>query len=227
MRSYRRKFAIQSIASVLTYSLLGTASAQFGGLLGGGKGSGGSGNIEADVKSFLDRSFKIEITASKAYLAIVAAYAKEEDRAKYQSLFQDVGKLTDPKESGAKLQQVRESTEAEIKRLAESKDLKDMTAKLSEEKQKQIGKGVQNILYAAFQAKGVIDSGKSVITSVSKNPMDIPKVEPVKGAVERLGSAASLAGGAMGKFVDVLGGVNVKVESSGSSAKEESIDSLS
>jgi len=227
MKMDRRNFAVLSATSAILYSLAGPAKAQFGSLLGGGKSAGGSGNVEADVKGFLDRSFKIEVTASKAYLAIVAAYAKEEDRAKYQSLFQDVGKLTDPKEAGAKLQQVRESTEAEIKRLAESKDLKETTTKLSEEKQKQVGKAVGNVLYAAFQAKGVIDAGKSVITSVSKNPMDIPKIEPVKGAVERLGSAASLASSAMVKFVDVLAGVNVKVESSGSSSKEESIDSLS
>jgi hypothetical protein len=223
----RREFGLQSAVSFLALSAFGSANAQFGGLLGGGKATGGSGNVDADVKDFLGRSFKIELTASKAYLAIVAAYAKEEDRAKYQSLFQELGKLTDPKEAGAKLQQVRESTEAEIKRLAESKDLKDQTEKLSEEKQKQIGRAVGNIFYAALQAKGVIDSGKSLITSVSRNPFDIPKVEPAVGAIERLGSALSLGAGAMGKFVDVLAGVNVKVESSASSAKEESIESLS
>ena len=78
--------------------------AQFGSLLGGSKGGASSGNLDASLSDFLGKSFRIEMTSSKGALAIVAAYASEVDRAKYQSMFSDIGKQTDPKEAGAKFQ---------------------------------------------------------------------------------------------------------------------------
>lgn len=220
MKNTRRNIVLGSLAAASV-----PAFAQFGGLLGGGKSAGG-GNFDADLKSFMEKSFSIEMTASKAALAIAAAFAKEEDRAKFQSLFSDIGKQTDPKEAGAKFQAVQETADAEIKKIAASQDLEAQTKSLSAEKQKLLAKGVGNYLLAVFKGKDILSSGQSLMSSVASNPMNIAKAAPVKDALSRLGNAASLAGSALPKLVKALQGANVSVVSASASASEEKIDSI-
>ena len=220
MKNTRRNIVLGTLAAASV-----PAFAQFGGMLGGGKSAGG-GNFDADLKSFMEKSFSIEATASKAGLAIVAAFASEQKRAEYQSMFSDVGKTTDPKEAGATFQKVQETATAEIKKLAESQDLETQTKNLSAEKQKQLAKGVGNYLLAVLKAKDILSSGQSLMSSVSSNPMNITKAAPVKDALSRLGNAASLAGNSLPKLVKALQGANVSVVAASASAKEEPIDSI-
>ncbi|MGQ5462143.1 hypothetical protein ACT80S_11025 [Ramlibacter sp. MAHUQ-53] len=202
------------------------AFAQFGGLLGGARGGSGGGNVDADVAAFLTKSFNIEKTLSKAYLAIAAAYLKEGELAKTRTLFEEVGKLTEPKEAGAKFQEVQQSALAELKRLGESKDLEAQTKALSAEKQQQVAKGVGNFLLGVFQSKDLVSTGQSLVSSVASNPMSVGKVLPVKDSLTRLGRAAELAGATLPAFVNVLKGVNVSVAPASTSSTEEKVDSI-
>ena len=216
---------------VVAMSVLASAPAhaQFGGLggmLGGKSGGGGGGDVDSQVKGFLDKSVSIETTLNKALLAIVAAYAKDEDRAKYQARFQELGKPTDPKEAGAKFQETYQSSEADAKKLASSADLETQTKQLTAEKQQQVAKGVLNFLLGAFQAKDVVPMGQNIMQSVSSNPMAIPKVVPVKDAIPRLTNAMSLAASTLPQFVKVLRGANIQVAEVSASTKEEKIESI-
>ena len=201
------------------------AFAQFGGLLGGGKSSGG-GNFEADMNAFLAKSFKIEMTASKAALAIASAFAAESERAKYQSMFDDVGKQTNPNEAGAKFQQIQETANAEMKRLSEAKDLGEQTKALSDEKKKLLAKGVGNFGLAIFQGKDLLPTAKSLIQGVASNPMNFAKAGPLKDAGSRLESAIKLGASAVPSFIDALKGANVSVVAASTSSQEEKIDSI-
>jgi len=223
MKVERRKLVVAAAAASAT-----PAFAQFGGLGGmlGGKSSGGGGDVDSQVKAFLDKSIKIEVTVNKALLAITAAYSSDEDRAKKEEVLKSLGKQTDPKEAGAKFQEAYTSSEAETKKLAESNDLAEQTKKLSAKKQEQVAKGVVNFLLGALQAKDVVPMGQSVMQSVSSNPMAITKVIPIKDAVPRLTSAMSLAATTIPKFVNVLRGANIKVPEVSGTTKEESLDSL-
>lgn len=220
MKNTRRSLVLGALTAVSV-----PAFAQFGGLLGAGKSSGG-GNFDADLKNFMDKSFRVEMTASKASLAIASAYATEEERAKLQSLFNDVSKQTDPKEAGAKFQAVKETADAKIKELAAAKSLENDTKNLSAEKQQLLAKGVSNYLLAVFQGKDVISSGQGLMSSVSSNPMNITKAVPAKDALSRLGSAASLAGSSIPKLIGALKGANVSVAEVSASTKEEKVDSI-
>lgn len=208
--------------------MAGAANAQLGGLgsLLGGSGDKASGNIDTDVKSFLDKSITIERTLNSAALAIVAAYANETDRAKMQGSLDEMKKTTDPKEAGAKFQAVSESTSAEMKKLTAGSDLTTQTQNLSEAKKKQIAIGVGNFLFGALQAKDLVPSGQSVMKGVSSNPMNVTKVIPVKDALPRLANAISLAADTIPQFVKVLQGANIKIPEVSSSSKTESIDSI-
>jgi len=222
MKYSRRKIGFAVGATLLAT----TANAQFGslgGLLGGDKASG---NIDTDVKNFLAKSVNIERTLNSAALAIVAAYANETDRAKLQGSLDEMKKTTDPKEAGAKFQEVSESTSAEMKKLTASSDLSAQTQNLSESKKKQIAVGVGNFLLGALQAKDLVPTGQTVMKGVSSNPMNIPKVIPVKDALPRLASAMSLAADTIPQFIKVLQGANIKVPEVSSSSKTENIDSI-
>jgi len=202
------------------------ASAQLGGLLGGGAKSGAGGDIDTEVKTFLGASMRVESTVSKAALAIVAAYASEEERAKLQTRFDDISKLTDPKEAGAKFQAIHESNDAAIKKLAASDDLADRTSNLSDEKKRLLAKGVGNFMLGAMQAKDLAPSAQTVLKNAGANPMNLPKVLPVKDALPRLVNAATLAGNALPQLIKALKGANVQVADISSSSKEAPMDRL-
>lgn len=223
MNASRRNLSLLAIAACVA----GPAAAQFGalgGLVGGAKSSGG--DIDGDVSNFLKQSLRIESTINKAALAIVAAYQNEAERATSQAAFEQISKITDPKEAGAKFQSVSESTAAEMKKLSASGDLAERTKSLSAEKQQQIAKGVANFLLGVLQSKDLMSSGQSMLTTASSNPMNLAKIVPVKDALPRLGNAASLAGSTIPKFIDVLKGANVKVNEVSTASKEDKIESI-
>jgi hypothetical protein len=224
MKIERRKLVVGMglVATTPVYAQFGG----LGGLVGGKSGGGGGGDVDGQVKGFLDKSINIETTLNKALLAIVAAYSKDEDRAKYQARFQELGKQTDPKEAGAKFQETYQSSEADAKKLASTADLELQTKQLTAEKQQQVSKGVVNFLLGALQAKDVIPMGQNIMQSVSANPMALPKVLPIKDAVPRLTNAISLAASTMPQFVKVLRGANIKVADVTASTKEEKIESI-
>jgi len=221
MKLSRRKIGTVLGAAFVT----GAAHAQFGALLGGG-GDKGSGNIETDVKNFLDLSVNIERTLYSASLAIIAAFQSEEERAKSQASLEEIKKSTDPKEAGARFQAVSESTSAQMKKLSASTDLADKTKNLSEAKQKQVAVGVGNFLLGALQAKDLLPSGQAVMKGVSSNPMNITKVIPVKDALPRLASAISLAADTIPQFVKVLQGANISVPAPTSKSTAEPINEI-
>lgn len=223
MKKERRKLALGIGLMAVT-----PAHAQFGGLGGllGGLSSGGGGDVDNQVKGFLDKSFNIEMTLNKALLAIIAAYANDEDRAKYQARFQELGKVTDPKEAGAKFQEIASSSGADAKKLAAESDLEGRTKQLTAEKQKQVARGVVNFLLGALQAKDVVPMAQAIMQSVSSNPLALPKVIPVKDALPRLVNAISLAASTLPQFLKVLRGANIQVTEVSASTKEEKIDSI-
>ena len=221
MKIERRKLVV-----AVSAALSSPAFAQFGGLLGFMSGGGG-GDVAGQVKAFLEKSIKIEMTLNKSLLAITAAYAKDEDRAKKQALFNDLGKQTDPKEAGAKFQEAYSSNEAEAKKLTESKELDEQTKKLTVERQQQVAKGVVNFLVGALQAKlELIPVGQGIVQGVGLNPFAIVEVVPLKDALPRLGNAVSLAATTIPKFISVLRGANIKVPDVGADTKEEPMEAI-
>jgi hypothetical protein len=223
MNSKRK--TLSTLALLACFAL--PASAQFGGLLGGSKATpASSGDLDTEVRGFLDKSEGVESTASRASLAIVSAFAAEEERAKLKAQFDELAKTTDPKEKGAKFQAISESAGAQIKKLAASDDLGERTNKLSDEKKKLLAQGVANYLLAGIQAKDISPSGQNVMKLASSNPMNFGKVAAVKDALPRLANAVSLAGSSVPQLIKALKGANVQVADVSSSSKEVSITGI-
>jgi hypothetical protein len=200
------------------------SAGQLGGLSGGGAQS--SGNLDGDVKAFLDTSTRVESTFNKASVAIAAAYDSEEKRAEWQAKFDSIGKSTDPKEAGANFQAISESTEAVLKKITQQKDFAEKTAAMSDAKKKMLAAAVGNFLLGALQAKDLAPTGQNVMKAAGSNPMNLGKVLPVKDALPRLINATTLAGSTLPEFVKVLKGANVEVPAITLSSKPAQLDKL-
>lgn len=206
MKLSRRKIGTFLGAAVIA----NVSQAQLPKLPGVGE-KGGGGNIDADVKNFLDLSINIEKTLLSSSLAIIAAYQSEEERAKSQASYAEVQKTTEAKEAGAKFQAISESNKANMEKLSASSDFAEKTKNLSEAKQKQVAAGVFNFLIGALQAKDLLPTGQSIMQGATSNPMNITKVIPIKDAIPRLSTAMNLASTTIPKFVKVLQGANISI----------------
>ncbi len=215
--------ALPACTTLQSYTQLGCT--QLGDLLGGGA-KPGSGDIDTQLKTFLGTSMRVESTVNKAALAIVAAYASEEERAKLQTRFDEINKLTDPKEAGATFQAIHESSDAAIKKLAASDNLADLTSKMSIAKKRQLAKGVGNFMLGATQAKSLAPSGQALLKSAGTNPVNFCKLLPVKDALPRLVNAGTLAGNSLPQLIKALQGANVQVANISSSSREAPMDRL-
>jgi hypothetical protein len=220
--------ALTLVAALFVSVVTPPVMAQFGGLpnlLGGGK-SGGSGNIDNDVKSFMEKSVVINRLSAVALVAISTAYDKDADAAGAQAKIDKLNNTTDPKEQNALVAEVNKSEGAKVAQLSQASDLGKQTENLSKEKQKLVGTAVGNFLIAGLRAVDLTRSGQSLVGSVSGNPSAIVKLLPVKDTLPLLGDAVGNAAKVMPKFIDVLRGAKVDVPKITADSKETAIHSI-
>lgn len=225
-----KKFNALMIVAALSITAASPALAQLGGLgalVGGAKGgSTGSGNVEADVKTFNEKSSVVNKYAAQALVAINAAYASDEERANAQAKLEKLNSTTDPKEQNALVAEINKSEGAKVAQLAESKDLGEKTKNLDAARQKMVGTAVSNYLIAGARAVDLTKSGQGMMQSAASNPMALPKLVSVKDALPLLGDAASNAVKVLPKFVDVLRGAKVDVPKVSADSKPVEISSI-
>lgn len=226
-----KKIHAVMIATAVSLSTATPAMAQLGGLggmLGGVKtGSAtGSGNVEADAKTFTEKSSVVNKFAAQALVAISAAYSSDEERANAQAKLEKLNATTDPKEQNALVADINKTEGAKVAQLAESKDLGDKTKNLDQAKQKLVGTAVANYLIAGARAVDLTKSGQGMLQSAASNPMALPKLATVKEALPLLSDAASNAAKVLPKFVDVLRGAKVEVPKVSADSKPIEINAI-
>lgn len=219
-----------TIAAALSLGAVAPAFAQFGGLgglVGGATGGNtGSGNVEADVKTFTEKSSVVNKFAAQALVAITAAYSSDEERANAQAKLEKLNSITDPKEQNALVAEINKSEGAKVAQLAESKDLGEKTKSLDAAKKKMVGTAVANYLIAGARAVDLTKSGQGMLQSAASNPMALPKLASVKDALPLLGDATTNAAKVLPKFVNVLRGAKVDVPKVAADSKPVEISSI-
>jgi hypothetical protein len=207
----KKMFAVLTIA-LMSIIVITPAHAQLKDLLpGGGAKKGGGGDIGAQVKLFIDRSTLINSLAVNALKTINLAYASDEDIKKGQAEMKTMDAITDPQEKAAKMNAAYKTEKAKAEENIKSKDIQERTKNLSAEKQKLIASSVGNFLIAALQAGELSSDGQNIMQSASANPMDLPKIAPVKDALPLLADAVSTSTKVIPGFVKVLQGANIEV----------------
>jgi len=190
----------------------GAAHAQLGGL-GGllSPAKGGSGDIGADVASFVNQSVALSQLTSRSVIAINMAFADAQQSAATKAELEAIEKIADPKEQKARMAKLYESQSAEAKRLYESGAMKERMATLDGASRKQVGNALMNFGIGALQAVVLTKTGQSLIARVSANPMSLPQVVPVKDALPLLGQVVSDSGGFMAGVVKLAQGARIDV----------------
>jgi hypothetical protein len=189
------------------------AHAQFGGLggmLGGGKPAAG-GDVGTQVADFLKRSVVLSVLASNSLAKINSAFDNEEALARRRKEQEELNKITDPQEKQARAAKIYESERAESEKLATSSDLQERMKNLDADKKKKVAEALFNFAIGALQAPALLQSGQNIIQGVGANPMNIPKVIPVKDVLPLLGKVGSDAGTTIATFVKVAQGADISV----------------
>jgi hypothetical protein len=193
-----------------------TANAQLGalgGMLGGNKLSAGtSGDIGADVNAFINKSVALSLLSSRAVIAINSAFDSDEKLADNRAKLASITGMTNPKEQLAKIAELYNSQQAIAEARLKSGEMEKNIGALSAEKKKLIGQALLNFGIGSLQAVDLTRSGQAIIQSAGANPMNLPKIVPVKDALPVLGKVAGDAGGFMIGVAKLAKGANISVQ---------------
>ena len=178
----KRKF----LTLLLTLGFLGSAHAQFGGMLGGmlgGARGGGGSDVGALVDEFNRDSLLIREAVSRSLMQIVAALGNKEQIAKVKATNDSLSKNTDAKEVGSIQGTFIKDQSAVAQQLMDSADAKEKMEKLAPEIQKKVGQSILNVAIAGLRIPVMLERGKRAIDGVSSNPMMITRILPIKDGV--------------------------------------------
>jgi hypothetical protein len=161
----------------------GHANAQFGlPSLGGSKSAGGE-DAGVLIAKFNAQNYLISSAVSYSMEQIIAAMGDKELIAKEKERFENIQKTTDPQEKAKKEGALIKETAVEVQKILDASDAKQKMQNLSPEMQQKVVKSFITVLAAGFQVPGMIDTGKKAIQSVGNNPMQLPKILPIKDGI--------------------------------------------
>lgn len=170
------------IALFIALGAVSSANAQFGGLggmLGGGKSSGG-GDVGALADEFNRDASAINDVVSYSLLQIVAALGDKTQIANVKAVADNLSKATDPKEKNSLQGTTVKDTAAVAEVLLKSADAKSKVEKMAPEMQQKVAKSIFAVGVASLRIPALMDKGKKIIEGVGSNPMNISKALPVK-----------------------------------------------
>jgi hypothetical protein len=201
----------------------GSALAQFGGLggmIGGAKPGAGGADVGVQVDDFVKRSALVSALASRALGRVNDAFRSDADAAAAKAEREAISKLTDPKEQQARTAKLVESESAAAAQLAKSTDLDAKMAALDATKKRQVADGLFNFGVGVLQAVPLLKNAQGIVQSVSANPMQLPKVVPVKDAMPLLQKVIADGSGTIATLAKVAKGANIEVRQATESSKE-------
>jgi hypothetical protein len=209
-------------AVVVAACLMGAGAAQaqlggLGGMLGGAKS--GSGDIGAEVSTFVSQSAALSALSSQSLVAINSAFMSQEASAIAKAELEAINKLTETGEKNKRTQALYESQSAEAKRLFESGEMKTRMATLDSNGRKLIGNALLNFGIGGLQAVELSRTGQSLVTKAGVNPMNLPKILPVKDTLPLLGKVVSDSGGVIMGVAKLAQGAKIDVPKVTASSK--------
>ncbi|MEW7850236.1 hypothetical protein AB2N08_16200 [Massilia aurea] len=209
-------------AVVIAACLMGTGAAQaqlggLGGMLGGAKSGGG--DIGASVGTFVSQSATLGALTSQSLMAINSAFLSKEDSAVVKAELDAINKLTNTGEKNVRTKDLYESQSAVTKRLYDSGEMKTRMASLDADGRKQIGNALLNFGIGGLQAVELSKTGQALVSQAGANPMNLPKIMPVKDSLPLLGKVVSDSGGIIAGVAKLAQGAKIDVPKVTASSK--------
>ncbi len=172
----------------------------------------------------MTKSAALSAMASRSLTAINAAFASDEEIAAKRAALAAINQITDPKEKEAKTAELYESQSAEAKRRLNSGEMEQKIGGLDSAKKKQIGDAIMNFGIGSLQAIDLTRNGQAIVRQAGMNPMNLPKVLPVKDAIPLLGKVAGDAGGFFVGVVKLAKGANISIPEVKQDTKQANIE---
>ena len=213
---------LTALAFASTVVLVGSAHAfGFGALTGGGK-SDSSSSLTAE--SFIDAGKKAEALMTKSLAYMHSALASKEEIAKVEALQKKADETTDAKEKEAILQEMQKTEAAAVQKAVSDKKAGDNIKKLDTEKKAKLAGSSYNFMLALLKDKKLIADSKSLISSLSSNPMNLSKVGGVKDVASSLSKQVSISSDLASSLPKVFSAVGLEKGPSSEAEQPKAMD---
>jgi hypothetical protein len=201
---------LTALAFVSTVALVGSAHAfGLGALTGSGKSDSNSSS-SLTAESFIDAGKKAEALMTKSLAYMHSALASKEEIAKVEALQKKADETTDAKEKESILQEMQKTEAAAVQKAVSDKKAGDNIKKLDAEKKAKLASSSYNFMLALLKDKKLIADSKSLISSLSSNPMNLSKVGGVKDVVSSLSNQVSISSALASSLPKVFSVVGLK-----------------
>jgi len=163
-------------------------------------GAASSGNLDNDIKAFLQTADEAHGLTSKSVLVLGQALLTKEEMQENDDKLAAANKITDDKEREAAKAKVEEELQAKLSKVNYEAKAAELAKENDKKKNAQVSASLYNFVLGMLKDKDLAVRGSSLMSSVAANPMQIGKVSKVKDVV------ASLSGqmGNMGKIATGL-----------------------
>jgi hypothetical protein len=215
---------LTAAAFATTIALVGSAHAfGLGSLTGGGK-SDSSNSSSLTAESFIDAGKKAEMLMIKSLSYMHSALASKEEIAKVEALQKKADETTDTKEKEAILQEIQKTEAAAVHKAVSDKKAVDKIKQLDTEKKEKLAGSSYNFMLALLKDKKLIADSKSLISSLSSNPMNLSKVGGIKDVVSSLSSQVSISGQLASSLPKVYSAVGLEKGPSSEAEQPKDVD---
>jgi len=162
--------------------------------------SAGSGNVEADIKAFLQTADEARtLTGQSAFSLGQALLTKTEMEAAAAALAA-ANAITDPKEKEVAKAKVMTDVQAQLAKVDFDAAAKELAKANDKKKNALIGNSMFNFVLGLLKDKELASRGSALASSVASNPMLLSKAGEVKDVLSSLSSQM----GDMGKIATGL-----------------------
>lgn len=148
--------------------------------------SASAGNVDADIKSFLQTSDEAHALTTRSATALGNALLTKEKMQANSDALDAANKIADPKERDIAVAKVQADLQAELAKV----DYQSQAAALAKEndskKNALVGASMYNFVLGLLKDKELVGRGQSLVSGAASNPAAITKMGKVKDVVASL-----------------------------------------
>ncbi|MFL6675670.1 MAG: hypothetical protein ACJ8LG_20540 [Massilia sp.] len=168
-----------------------------------------SGNVDNDIKSFLQTAEEANALTSKSVYTLAQALLTKEEMQANDAKLEAARNIADPKEREAQLAKAELEMQAQLAKVDYEAQANQLAKANDKKKNALLGASIYNFVLGMLKDKELVGKGSGLASSAASNPMLLTKLGKVKDVV------ASISGqmGDMGKIASGLQKMSSKIKS--------------
>lgn len=191
------KLLLAAAVAVACGTILNAGAIDFGALKGAGAGSG---NIDNDIKAFLQTADDAHALTSKSAESLGAALLTKEEMQQHDDELAAANKIPDDKEREAAKAKVEADLQSQLSKVNYDAKAGELAKQNDKKKNAQLGNSIYNFALGMLKDKELTGKGSALVSSSAANPMQMAKLVKVKDVVTSISGQM----GNMGKIATGL-----------------------